>query len=99
MFLESASVPAGWSLLAVAAMLRAIIAYVESGPEAAIELLSGERDVDSLNLKAGLILETDRPKRAEECRAVLDFEGTDLEPDAETFRLRALSYLVSKDLA
>jgi hypothetical protein len=75
--------------------LRAVIAYVESGPGAAIELLSEERDVDSLNLKAGLILETNR---AEEYRSVLDFEGTDLEPNAETFRLRALSYLVSKDL-
>jgi hypothetical protein len=80
------------------ARLWAVIAYVESGPEAAIELLAEERDVDSLNLKARLILETNRAERAEECRAVLDFDGTDLEPDAETFRLRALSYLVSKDL-
>jgi tetratricopeptide (TPR) repeat protein len=80
------------------ARLRAVIAYVKSGPEAAIELLAGQQDVDALNLKAGLLLETKRANRAEECRATLDFKGTDLEPNAETFRVRALSYLVSRDL-
>lgn len=78
--------------------LRAVIAYVDSGPEAAIELLAGQQDIDALNLKAGLLLETKRADRAEECRATLDFEGTNLEPNAETFRVRTLSYLVSKDL-
>ncbi len=80
------------------ARLRAVIAYVESGPEAAIELLTGQQDVDALNLKAGLLLETRRADRAEECRATLDSEGMDLEPNAETFRILALSYLVSEDL-
>ena len=80
------------------ARLRAVIAYVEAGPEPAIEVLAEEVDVDSLNLKAGLILETSRADRVEESRATLDFAGTGLEPDAETFRVRALSYLVSKDL-
>lgn len=78
--------------------LRAVIAYVESGPEVAIELLAGQQDVDALNLKAGLLLETKRADRAEECRATLDFEGRHLEPNAETFRVRALSHLVSRDL-
>ena len=78
--------------------LRALIAYRESGPEAAIELLEGKSDVESLNFRAGLILETTREDRAVECRAVLTFEGADIEPDADTFRLRALSYLLEKDL-
>src|SRR5829696_415121 len=55
------------------ARLRSVIAYVESGPEPAMELLSEERDVDALNLKAGLTLETKRADRAEESRATLDF--------------------------
>lgn len=78
--------------------LRAVIAYVESGPEAAIELLADQQDIDALNLKAGLLLETTCTDRAEECRATLAFEDMDLEPNAETFRVRALSYLVSGDL-
>lgn len=78
--------------------LRAVIAYVESGPEAAIELLADQQDVDALNLKAGLLLETTRTDRAEECRTTLAFRNMDLEPNAETFRVRALSYLVSRDL-
>ncbi|QIN84408.1 hypothetical protein GBA63_18505 [Rubrobacter tropicus] len=78
--------------------LRAVIAYAESGPEAAVELLAEERDIDALNLRAGLLLEVKRADRAEEARAVLDLSGTDLEPNAETFRVRALSCLASKDL-
>ncbi len=78
--------------------LRALIAYRESGPEAAIKLLQGQTDIESLNFRAGLILETTRADRAKECRVVLDFEGANIEPDADTFRLRALSYLLEKDL-
>lgn len=78
--------------------LRAVIAYVESGPEAAIELLADQKDIDALNLEAGLLLETIRTNRAEECRTTLAFEDIDLEPNAETFRVRALSYLISRDL-
>lgn len=80
------------------ARLQALITYRESGPDAAIELLDGHVDTESLNLRAALILETDRADRAQECRAVLDVDNDRVEPDANTFRLRSVSYLLEKDL-
>jgi tetratricopeptide (TPR) repeat protein len=76
--------------------LRAFIAYAETGPEAAIELLAGQEDVDSLNLRAAFLHDIGR---VDEGRKVLEFEGSGVEPNAETFRIRALSYLASKDLS
>jgi hypothetical protein len=40
--------------------LRAMITYTEEGPEAAIESLEGQDDVNSLNLKAAFLLELGR---------------------------------------
>lgn len=54
------------------ARLRAIIAYREDGPEAALKLLDGQNDLDSLNLKAALLVQIGR---IQEARAVLQFAG------------------------
>jgi hypothetical protein len=53
------------------ARLRALIAYRETGPEAGLKWLDGQTDVDSLNLKAGLLLELGR---VDDARAVLQFD-------------------------
>lgn len=54
------------------ARLRALITYREQGPEAALMWLDGEQDIDSLNLKAALLVQLGR---MQEARAVLQFEG------------------------
>jgi len=51
--------------------LRAHLAWRENGPEAAIKILEGHSDVDSLNLKAILLLEMGH---VDESLAVLNFE-------------------------
>jgi hypothetical protein len=75
--------------------LRALIVYKDTGPEAAIELLDGEEDVDSVNLKAALLLEMGC---VEKCQAILNSPDVELKANAETFRIRALAYFVTKDL-
>lgn len=75
--------------------LRALIAYKDAGPKAAIKLLDGQEDVESLNLKAALLLELGR---LEECQAILNSAGGELKANTETFRIRALAYFVTKDL-
>ena len=50
------------------ALLRALIAYRKAGAETALTLLDGQKDIDSLNFKAGLLLELGR---IPEARAVL----------------------------
>ena len=56
--------------------LRALIAYYEDGPEAALKLLEGQQEVESLNLKAAFLLELGR---LEECQAILNFASGGLE--------------------
>jgi hypothetical protein len=56
--------------------LRALIAYHVDGPDAAIKLLEGQEDIDSLNLRAALLLELGR---SEECQAILNFASGGLE--------------------
>jgi len=52
-------------------ILKALIAYYENGPEDAITVLNGQKDTDSLNLKAALLLDMGR---VDECLLVLDIE-------------------------
>ncbi len=75
--------------------LRSLIAYKESGPDAALALLENDNDVDSRNLKGGLLLERDR---IIECKSVLEFENGSFEPNAETYRIRALACLTAKNI-
>jgi hypothetical protein len=56
--------------------LRALIAYQEDGPEAALKLLEGQEDVESLNLKAAFLLELGR---LEACQTILNFASGGLE--------------------
>lgn len=51
--------------------LRALIAYRETGPKAAIELLEDQEDIDSLNFRGLLLLEMGY---ADESLTILDFE-------------------------
>lgn len=75
--------------------LRAFIAYIENHPTTALELLAEQTDLDSLNLKAAILLEIGR---VEECQTTLTLENLSIEPNAETFRLLALSYLAARNL-
>lgn len=76
-------------------ILRALIAYKESGSESAIEILVGQEDIDSLSLIAALYLESGS---IEECRTALKLEGTGYEPNAEALRIRALLNLATRDI-
>lgn len=84
------------------ARLRALIAYRDTGPEAALPLLRGQEDVESRNLHAAILLEVGR---ADECLALLDFAAMSLAlpdqrliPSAETFRIRALAHLMTREV-
>lgn len=50
--------------------LRALIAYKEDDTDTALRLLANQHDIESLNLKAAILLETGR---IDECRAILNF--------------------------
>lgn len=73
------------------ARLRAVIAYHETGPETAIPYLNSEKDIDALNLKSALLLDTGK---IDESRAILER----LTPNAESFRLKALSHLIAREM-
>jgi tetratricopeptide (TPR) repeat protein len=74
--------------------LQALIAYTETGPEAAFPYLDEQHDLDQRNFKAACYLEIGR---LDEARALLNFEVADFEPNAETFRLRAFVKLLERD--
>ncbi len=74
--------------------LRAVIAYVEQGPEEGLKYLVDPLDVDGMNLRAALLLEAGRSEEAEV--ALSDREG--FIPNAETYRLRAVRHLLARDL-
>ncbi|MFW6116710.1 MAG: hypothetical protein ACOC6F_03190 [bacterium] len=78
------------------ARLRALLVYHEAGPEAALSVVADRQDIDSLNLRAAFLLEANR---VSEGREILEVQDENIEPDAETFRLRALSYLETKDIS
>ena len=75
--------------------IRALIAYKENGPSAGIELLLGKEDIDSLNLRVALLLDAGQIK---EGSTILEQLNTNFPPNAETIRLRAISYVLSNDI-
>lgn len=77
------------------ARLRALIALKEGKVDEAIRILTGWDDLDSLLLKATLYLELQKPVQ---CRQILEPVLVSSNPSAETFRLLALSYLVTKEI-
>lgn len=74
--------------------LRALIAYTESGPEAAFPIIDQQDDIDSLNLKAAFLLEMGQVDKGQ---AILNLADTSLEPNTETFRLRSLVNLQARE--
>lgn len=70
--------------------LRALIARSEAGPTAALAHLADDCDIDTLTLKAGLLLESGQVADA---LAVL----TPLSGTAEIHRLRALAHVIGRD--
>jgi tetratricopeptide (TPR) repeat protein len=75
--------------------LLALITHRESGPRAALDILIGKDDPDSLNLRAAFLLEQGA---LSEGRSLLD-AAIGSKPNAETYRISALSYLLLKDMA
>ena len=74
--------------------IRALIALKEHGTATALKLVNVS-DIDDVNLKAALLLESGDLDAA---REVLEITGTNFEPNAETYRLRALVSLLTKDV-
>lgn len=74
-----------------AARLQALIAFREEGAEAAEQLLVGYEDIDTINLRAGLLLESGQ---IASCLSLL----SEVQGNSETFRVRALAYLRSKEM-
>ena len=77
--------------------LQALIVYKEKGHEDAVQLLAGQKDIDSINLRASLFLEMGS---IDKCREELSkIKNSDIKPNAETFRIHALLYRVTKDIS
>ena len=82
------------------ARLRALIAFHQSGPQAALPLLEGRTDLESINLRAALLLED---RQVDESLELLDTvipaaaQTADLKADhAESLRVQALAFLASE---
>lgn len=75
--------------------LTALIALRDVGVQEAVDTLAGQEDVDSINLRAVLLVQAGR---TEECLAATDYERAGIEPNAETFRVRALARLVRREV-
>ena len=80
-----------------------MIVYKETGPAAGLELLKAPEDIESVDLRAALLLEMGQ---ADECLATLaltetghELQSHQLTPGAETFRIRALAHLATKNIA
>jgi hypothetical protein len=76
--------------------LRASIAFTEGKLKEAVEILTGLTDLDSLHLKAAFYLELRKPVQ---CLQILESAPISSNPTAETYRLRALSYLITKEIS
>jgi hypothetical protein len=76
--------------------VRALIARVETGPGAAAELLAERHDADSVNLRASLLLEQGDFEGFR--RALKRLPEDQQEPNADSAQLRALKYLLDKEM-
>jgi tetratricopeptide (TPR) repeat protein len=75
--------------------LCALIRYYEAGNEAALDELREPSNINAFNLKIGLLIELARP---DEALAEIQRPPANVEPDADTERLRALLLLLKGDL-
>jgi len=71
--------------------LRAWIAYREDNIDKACDILKNETDTDSINLRAALLLEAGKIPESIE---ILNFVAHPFQPNAETYRLRAINQLI-----
>lgn len=74
-------------------ILARIAALNENDLEKALDYLAGHDDIDSLNLRAELLLAFGE---LDECRQLIERKSIHHEPNADTFRIRAFLYLVEK---
>lgn len=74
--------------------LRALIAYHGGDKAKAIEILKDQTDVDSINLRSALLLETGN---MDGCLAAIEKVSAETST-AETYRVRALAAFLKKDL-
>jgi tetratricopeptide (TPR) repeat protein len=75
--------------------LQAVFVFRETGPVPALELLQGSGDIDSINLRASILLAAGR---LEECTRALEAEAVQTSPNADTHRLSALCLLAKNEL-
>ncbi len=73
---------------------EALIAHHEEGAEAALKILESPTDLDEWNLQLGLLLCLGRKAEALE-----ELEAPRFQPDAETWRLRAIAMLSKRNIA
>lgn len=78
------------------ARIQALVSFYENGSAPALEALSTYDDIDSVNLRAALLLELGKP---EECLALLGDTNLTNRANAETLRVRSLAYLLSRNIA
>lgn len=78
------------------ARLRAVLVLFERGPKAALEALGMPVDIDGMNLRCALLIESDADDDAEKILAQLD---ADKRANHETYRLRAFVALSRGDRA
>jgi tetratricopeptide (TPR) repeat protein len=71
-----------------------VIRHIAEGPTAAIEGMPDPIDRDEWNLRAALLINAGRADEA-----LRSLQAPTFEPDAETFRLRALVHLFRRELA
>ena len=75
--------------------LHAVFVYRERGPAPALETLQGSDDIDTMNLRASLLLAAGR---LEECAATLEAAAALSSDNADTHRLSALYLLTENEL-
>lgn len=75
--------------------IRAVIAFREGETGSAIDMLADRSNIDDVNLKALLLLVSGDTAQ---CLSCLDLTDTSLVENTETHRVRALAFLVTKDV-
>lgn len=77
------------------AQVEAMVVCRQSGPEPALAHLEGEQDIDGINLRGALQLDMGD---VDEALATLDPAAMLVEPNADTYRLRTLAFLLARAL-
>lgn len=78
--------------------IRALIAFRERDLESALNFLQDKSDVDSLNLKAAILLEMGDRRTCQEVFENIIANESDIHANAETHRLKAIFHLLSREI-